>query len=60
MAPSSIVCVLQVDPSTFTNEQFPSDFRYQFHTEDRVYYKTELAFTLDEVLIPSLPRSFTI
>ena len=59
MAPSSIVCGLQVDSSTFTNEQFPSDFRYQFHTEDRVYYKTELAFTLDEVRIPSLPRSFT-
>ena len=59
MAPSSIVCGLQVDASSFTNEQFPSDFRYQFHTEDRVYYKTELAFTLDEVRIPSLPRSFT-
>ena len=49
VAPSAIVRSLHVDASSFTNEQFPSDFRYQFHTEDRVYYKTELAFTLDEV-----------
>lgn len=33
------------------NPRFPSDFSYQFHTEDTVYYKTEIAEALDSVQI---------
>lgn len=57
MAPASIVCGLRVDAASFTNERFPSDFRYQFHTEDRVYYKTELAARLDEVAVSLCSRA---
>lgn len=31
------------------NSTFPSDFRYQFHTEDCAFYKTAVAASLDEV-----------
>ena len=31
------------------HSSFPSDFQYQFHTEDCVYYKTDIAFQLDHV-----------
>ena len=50
---------IHTDPVTFTflfrlclihrNTRFPTDFVYQFHTEDTIYYKTEIATNLDKV-----------
>ena len=34
---------------TSSNPRFPVDFIYQFHTEDSIYYKTEIASSLDSV-----------
>lgn len=31
------------------NSTFPTDFQYQFHTEDCAFYKTTLSQSLDEV-----------
>lgn len=49
--PYSVILKLEIDTTTFVCPQFPSDFTYQFHTEDRVYYKTDLARSLDSVAL---------
>ena len=55
--PISTTQEIGTDPATFTsrfipsfpcsNSRFPPDFEYQFHTEDTLYYKTDIALDLD-------------
>lgn len=42
---------------THRNARFPADFAYQFHTEDTIYYKTEIATNLDNVPNRNMPHS---
>ena len=42
---------------THRNARFPADFAYQFHTEDTIYYKTEIATNLDKVRKRKAPHS---